>query len=71
MGKYVNDINTLLKEIKSYSEDTILSKLTEQEAAKRLAIGTTVGKYHTVAMKLKGLTVEYFEKSRNYFGEIY
>jgi len=29
-----------VKEIKAYAEDTLLSKLTEEEAAKRLAIGT-------------------------------
>ncbi len=58
MGRYISDINILIKEIKSFSEDTLLSQLTEIEAAKRLAIGTKVGKYHSTAMKIKGLSVE-------------
>ena len=54
----MSDINALIKEIKSFSEDSILSKLSAKEAAQRLAIGTKVGKYHSVAMKLKGLSVD-------------
>lgn len=49
--------NELVREIRKYAESEIISKLTQEEAAKRLAIGTKVGKYHNVAMKLKGITV--------------
>ena len=43
----------LLKEIKNMQLENVLQKLNEEEAAKRLAIGTKVGKYHSIAMKLK------------------
>ena len=49
--------NELVREIRKYAESEIISKLSQEEAAKRLAIGTKVGKYHSVAMKLRGITV--------------
>jgi hypothetical protein len=53
-------LNIILREIRSFSELELLTKLTEEEAAKRLAIGTVVGKYHKVALKYRGLSVESF-----------
>ena len=53
-------LDSLVKEVKGIAEGNILSKLTESEAAKRLAIGTKVGKYHQNALKMRGLTVEEF-----------
>jgi hypothetical protein len=44
--------------MRNIAESELLSKLTEEEAAKRLAIGTVVGKYHNSALKLKGISVE-------------
>jgi hypothetical protein len=64
------DFLTLLREIRSFTEFELLSKLTEEEAAKRLAIGTVVGKYHKEALKCRGLTVEDFSYARNNFVEI-
>ena len=58
---------SVLKEIKSLSEDTILLKLSEEEAAKRLAIGTKTGKYHSQALKMRGITTQDYEKSRENF----
>jgi hypothetical protein len=45
-----HDFNLLVKEIKAFAEENILEKLTEVEAAKRLAIGTKLGKYHGKAI---------------------
>lgn len=39
--------------------------------AKRLAIGTKVGKYHGKAMKIRGITVDDYIDARNYFIELY
>lgn len=63
----LQDMNFLIKEIKSFSEENLLSKLSEQEAAKRLAIGTKVGKYHSKAMELRGLSVEDYMKIKQDF----
>ena len=66
-GDFLQDLNTLIKEIKSFSEDNLLNKLSEQEAAKRLAIGTKVGKYHSKAMQIRGFSVEDFQKIKQDF----
>ena len=42
-----------MKEMKSFAEDNILSKLSESEAAKRLAIGTKTGKYIFIIIFVK------------------
>lgn len=63
----LQDLNLLIKEIKSFSEENLLSKLSEQEAAKRLAIGTKIGKYHSKAMDLRGITVEDYAKIKQDF----
>lgn len=44
-----------------------MSKLTQEEAAKRLAIGTKVGKYHSIAIKLRGITVKDYVVARDSF----
>lgn len=45
----------------------MLDGLSDSEAAKRLAIGTKVGKYHEKAMEKAGLSVEDFKKARDDF----
>ena len=62
-GDFLQDLNTLIKEIKSFSEDNLLNKLSEQEAAKRLAIGTKVGKYHSKTMQIRGFQWKISKKS--------
>lgn len=52
-----DDLNMLIKEIRRIVDNEILSKLTQEEAAKRLAIGTVVGKHHNAAIKLRGISV--------------
>jgi len=47
------------------SEEDQLSKLTQEEAAKRLAIGTKVGKYHNVAIRFCGISVADYILIRN------
>lgn len=54
---YDADLNMLIKEMKNMTLENILNKLSEGEAAKRLAIGTVVGKYHQQALKIKGISV--------------
>ena len=66
-GDLMQDLNLLIKEIKSFSEENLLSKLSEQEAAKRLAIGTKVGKYHSKAIDLRGISVEDYVKIKQDF----
>jgi len=66
-GDLLQDLNLLIKEIKSFSEENLLSKLSEQEAAKRLAIGTKVGKYHSKAMNIRGISVEDYLKIKQDF----
>eukprot|EP00828_Plagiopyla_frontata_P035476 TRINITY_DN4673_c0_g1_i3.p1 TRINITY_DN4673_c0_g1~~TRINITY_DN4673_c0_g1_i3.p1 ORF type:complete len:458 (-),score=95.11 TRINITY_DN4673_c0_g1_i3:707-2080(-) len=63
----VTDLNLLIKEIKAFCEDTLLSKLSEAEASKRLAIGTKVGKYHSKAMQIRGLSVDAYSRIRDSF----
>jgi len=48
-------------------EENILGKLSEVEAAKRLAIGTKMGKYHGTAMKIRGITVQDYTNDRDKF----
>ncbi len=46
-------------------------ELNEWEAAKRLGIGTIIGKYHQRALALKGFTVQMFQKLRDDFARVY
>jgi hypothetical protein len=61
------DLNTLVRELRKFADSELLGKLSEEEAAKRLAIGTVVGKYHSVAMKLKGISVTDYVEARDLF----
>ena len=65
------DLLILIKEIKSFSEENLLSKLSEAEAAKRLAIGTKTGKYHSKAMNLRGVSVDDYNKIRDDFVSLF
>lgn len=40
------------------SEKNILENLSETEAAKRLAIGTQMGRYHNKALEMRGISVD-------------
>ena len=55
MEKISNDcsaeINALLRELKRVCDNELLTNLTEEEAAKRLAIGTKTGKFHSKSNK--------------------
>lgn len=64
---YDADLAQLIKELKNLSQDNILTNLSEVEAAKRLAIGTKVGKYHQQAMKIKGISVQDYVVARDNF----
>jgi hypothetical protein len=46
---YSGEIEALLKELKRISDNELISNLSESEAAKRLAIGTKVGKFHATS----------------------
>ena len=59
------DLNMLIREMRKFADNELLSKLSEEEAAKRLAIGTVVGKYHSSAMKIRGITVDDYIKARD------
>jgi hypothetical protein len=48
-------------------EGALLTTLTEAEAAKRLAIGTRVGKLHSKAIKFAGLATDTFRDMKNDF----
>jgi hypothetical protein len=61
------DLNTLVRELRKFADSELLGKLSEEEAAKRLAIGTVVGKYHSVAVKLKGISVKDYIEARDLF----
>ncbi|EAR97525.1 VWA domain CoxE-like protein (macronuclear) [Tetrahymena thermophila SB210] len=75
MKKQQNTINfniqVIFKEIKSIAEDVILSQLSDVEAAKRLAIGTQTGKYHSAALQLKGITVSDYIQARDHFINVF
>jgi hypothetical protein len=60
----------LVRELRKFADFELLSKLTEEEAAKRLAIGTVVGKYHNIALKYRGLSVSDYNKAREEFIKI-
>ncbi|KRX02821.1 hypothetical protein PPERSA_04024 [Pseudocohnilembus persalinus] len=64
-------LNILIKELKNIKQGNILNNLTEAEAAKRLAIGTQIGKYHSKALELKGLSVEEYLQAKNQFITIF
>ena len=59
-----SQIYDIIKEIKGLTEENVLGKLSEQDAAKRLAIGTQIGKFHNKALKFKGYSVENFDKDK-------
>lgn len=66
----IEDVNLLIREMRKYAESELLGKLSQEEASKRLAIGTVVGKYHSNAIKLKGISVDDYLKARSEFMEI-
>lgn len=59
------------EEIKLLAEGKSPKELSEYDAAKRIGIGTIVGKYHQKALALKGITVDEFKKLRDEFASIY
>lgn len=71
MQKDYSNMYSLMKEVKLMSQDTVLSKLSEQDLAKRLAIGTKLGKYYDKALKMRGYSVDQFEKDKKDFIELF
>jgi hypothetical protein len=60
-----------LKEIGGLTEGDFLSKPSAEEAGKRLAIGTKVGKYPNKAIEFRGLSVDDFVTHREDFVKIF
>lgn len=65
------DLQQLVNEIKSLAQENILSKLSEQEAAKRIAIGTSVGKYHKIALQMRGISVKDYLVAKQNFEDLF
>lgn len=59
------------EDIKLLANGKSAKELNEFDAAKRIGIGTIVGKYHQKAFALKGITVDDFQVIRDDFKEIY
>jgi len=64
------EYENIIAEIKRLKLGVSLKDLTEDEAAKRLAIGTKQGKFHTKALQMRGITQEDFDKYKKEFLEI-
>ena len=63
-------IDDLISEVRKFSEGDTLKELSQQEAAKRLAIGTTQGKYHSKALRSRGLEESEYNKYKIDFIDI-
>eukprot|EP01016_Furgasonia_blochmanni_P034069 TRINITY_DN3632_c0_g1_i2.p1 TRINITY_DN3632_c0_g1~~TRINITY_DN3632_c0_g1_i2.p1 ORF type:complete len:801 (+),score=200.79 TRINITY_DN3632_c0_g1_i2:442-2844(+) len=63
----VEVVQVYIKEVRALLDGAILSQLSEAEAAKRLAIGTRVGKLHSKAMKFSGLSTDTYKTMRDEF----
>ncbi len=64
------EFDGLLAEIKRLKIGNSLKDLTQDEAAKRLAIGTLQGKFHNKALQMRGITQNDFEKYKKEFLKI-
>lgn len=69
--RYGNKINWFLNEVEVLAKGLSPKFLDEYEAAKRINIGTIIGKYHQKALALKGITIEDFIKIREEFALIF
>lgn len=58
-------------DVKLLAEGKSPKELNEYDAAKRIGIGTIVGKYHQKALALKGITVDDFKLLRDEFAGTY
>ncbi|CAK90707.1 unnamed protein product (macronuclear) [Paramecium tetraurelia] len=68
--KYGNKLLFFVKELAQLSEGSNPNEVDDFEAAKRLNIGTIVGKHHQKALALKGITVQEFKQIREEFQQI-
>lgn len=59
------------EDIKLLAAGKAAKDLNEFDAAKKIGLGTVVGKYHQRAFALKGFTVEEFQQTRDKFKEIF
>ena len=58
-------------DVKLLAEGKSPKELSEYDAAKRIGIGTIVGKYHQKALALKGITVDEFKVLRDEFAALF
>jgi len=59
------------EDVKLLAQGKSPKELNEYDAAKRIGIGTIVGKYHQKALALKGITVDDFKILRDQFAGVY
>ncbi|CAK72864.1 unnamed protein product (macronuclear) [Paramecium tetraurelia] len=59
----------LVAELKLFTQEFTLNKLSDKDAADRLKIGTKVGKFHKNALKFAGLSIEEFSQAKIQFIE--
>ncbi len=64
-------IKAFLETIQALAKGVGAQELSEWDAAKRIGIGTIVGKYHQRALALKGFTVDMFKKVREDFAVVF
>lgn len=70
MNKDKQDLEALVKELKLLAKGNMISGLSDQEMAQRLAIGTVEGRHHARAMDWKGCTLEDFEEHKSKFVDL-
>ena len=63
----IDKLKNLIAEVKRMRDGVSLKDLSAEEAAKRLAIGTQMGKYHNKALQMRGLEPGQFERFRDEF----
>ncbi|CAD8111689.1 unnamed protein product [Paramecium primaurelia] len=61
------ELSDFVAELKLFTQDFTLSKLSDKDAADRLKIGTKIGKFHNKALKFAGLSLEDFTKAKQQF----
>jgi len=67
----LSEIQIFITETKQLRDGVTLKELSQEEAAKRLAIGTQQGKYHNKAIQKKGIEDKDFVEFKEKFKKIY
>ena len=67
----LSEIQIFITETKQLRDGVTLKELSQEEAAKRLAIGTQQGKYHNKALQMKGIEDKDFVEFKEKFKKIY